>query len=285
MRILITGAKGQLGISLQITDPHFHETKYIDFPDLDITINDSIYNIILAFSPDLIINCAAYTNVEQAEIDSDSAFKVNKNGIENLVDICNSRKIKLISISTDYVFGNGFNSPIFINSERNPLNIYGLSKKVGEDIILNNCNEYQLIRTSWLYSPYGKNFVKTIIGLLQLKPEIKIVNDQVGAPTDANNLAEFIWFSIAKNLSGVFQYSDSGIATWYDFAVAIKDLSKVYGKFHTDCKVLPTPSSTLNFKAKRPSYSCMDISKAWECGFKIEHWRHSLEKMLTRFFV
>ncbi|MBQ6310446.1 MAG: dTDP-4-dehydrorhamnose reductase [Bacteroidales bacterium] len=292
--ILITGANGQLGTSLALMansgDANFFFT---DVDTLDITDYKAVRNYMKANHIDIVINCAAYTNVDKAEDDRDMAFKINAEAPGNLAKACRIGNAALIHISTDYVFGKERSTlPRTEEVKPSPSGVYGESKLEGEKSIIaefegNDVSQkqvdrarYAIIRTAWLYSEYGKNFVKTMLSLLSAKDKANVVFDQVGTPTYAGDLAAVV-YRIALEMAcgyfrkvdnGIYNFTDEGVCSWYDFATAIAELS------NSDCKVLPCHSDEFPSKVKRPSFSVLDKSKIKQ-RFQIEipHWRESLK--------
>jgi len=241
-----------------------------------------------------IINCAGYTNVDQAEEDIETCNKINVLGAQNIARLCRNIGCKLIHISTDYIFDGKSDLPYTEEAVPNPQNVYGKSKLQAEIEISKLMNTYYIIRTSWLYGTNGKNFVKTMIDLMNTNSEIKVVNDQKGCPTNSADLAEAILKLIEKSESatslfgknsapnfGIYNYSNGGETTWFDFAQAINKFGKKYGKIEKDCNVISCTSEDFVQKALRPSYSVLNkdkISKALK--IKIPGWESSLEKYL-----
>ena len=230
------------------------------------------------YQPQYLINCAAYTAVDRAEQEKDLAFQVNAEAVGVLAAICKENHTKFIHISTDYVFDGTATAPYKEDSLTNPQSVYGASKLEGEKQALQFNPAAIIIRTSWVYSEYGKNFVKTMLKLLSEKDEISVVNDQVGSPTYAADLAEAIMQIISAPLwqAGIYNYSNEGIISWYDFAVAIKEL------IGSTCRINPIPTSQYPTAAKRPAYSVLDKSKIKQ-AFKIElkDWKQSLASCIA----
>ncbi|MBR5399853.1 MAG: dTDP-4-dehydrorhamnose reductase [Bacteroidales bacterium] len=292
--ILVTGANGQLGTSLALMansgDAHFFFT---DVDTLDITDYKAVRNYMKDNHIDIVINCAAYTNVDRAEDDRELAFKINAEAPGNLAKACRIGNAALIHISTDYVFGKERSTlPRTEEVKPSPSGIYGESKLEGERRIIAELEgngvpqkqadraRYAIIRTAWLYSEYGKNFVKTMLGLFSTKDKLSVVFDQVGTPTYAGDLAAVV-YRIAVEMAcgdfrkvdnGIYNFTDEGVCSWYDFATAIAELSG------SECKVLPCHSDEYPSKVKRPSFSVLDKSKIKQ-RFQIEipHWRESLK--------
>lgn len=283
--ILITGAKGQLGQKLYDLAVDFSSLNIIacDLPETDITDKKQIEKIFTQHRIDLIVNCAAYTAVDKAEDDAENAYKVNAFGPGFLAEIASQNKIKLIHISTDYVFDGSANTPYTETDIENPVSVYGKSKLEGEKLVLSNAPESVIIRTSWLYSEYGHNFAKTILRLATQKQSLNVVFDQVGTPTYAGSLANAI-LTIANNYfgnnlwqSGIYHYSDLGVCSWYDFAVFLLQENKIA------TPVFPVRSSEFVTKAQRPAYSVLDKRKIVDVyGIKIPYWTNSCRLMLKK---
>jgi dTDP-4-dehydrorhamnose reductase len=241
--------------------------------EANILNTDALKRVFETYKPDYSINCAAYTAVDKAEDDSEMAMKINKTGVENLSKLCAETGSILIHISTDFVFKGDVSSPRSEDSPAEPISVYGQTKLDGELAVMNLLDKYFIIRTGWLYSEYGNNFVKTMLKLGFEKDELKIIADQAGTPTYAMDLAACILNIIQSESTayGTYHYSNEGIASWYDFAKAIFDISG------TIVKVLPVKTEEYKTKATRPAYSVMDKSKIKSTfGMEIPYWRDSL---------
>lgn len=280
-KILVTGCNGQLGSSLRIAfegDPEI-EATYTDYDNLDITDREAVVRFLEDHRFDVVINCAAYTAVEKAETDEILCSALNTGAVGNLGEAAVKTGSKVIHISTDYVFsGQGFR-PYEENDEPYPQGIYGRTKLEGEGLLTSFCQNAIIIRTAWLYSEFGNNFVKTMLRLAETKPEISVVADQIGSPTYAGDLANAI-HSIIKHPEwhpGIYHFTDEGVASWYDFSKAIFELS---GK---EVKVNPIPTSTYPSAVKRPQYSVLSKRKIKRTyGLEIPYWRDSLAKCLRK---
>lgn len=279
MRILVTGAMGQLGREIRrLTESSEHTYIYTDVraaggvSSLDITdagaVNAAVQGV------DVIVNCAAYTDVNKAESDAEAAHKVNALAPAVLAEAAKAAGAMLIHVSTDYIFDGHTNVPYTEDAARNPLGVYGRTKMEGEDAIIKSGCRHLIFRTSWLYSNTGKNFFLTMTELTASKPELKVVVDQVGTPTYAYDLAYLITYIIEENIldmNGVYNYSDEGVCSWYDFAAEICSLLG-----HT-CRIVPCRSEEYPTPAERPHYSVLDKSKVKrDFGIEIPYWRHSL---------
>ena len=286
MNILVTGSNGQLGS--EIKDLAVNYTKFsfffMDLPELDICNNSQLNIFIKDYNINTVINCAAYTAVDKAEQDSEIAKKVNATGVLNLVDALEKVGGKLIHISTDYVFdGNNF-LPYQELDQVNPIGVYGNTKRSGELAVINSDIDAVVIRTSWLYSAYGNNFLKTMLRLGNEIDELGVIFDQVGSPTNASDLAktclDILVYSKEANINSkgnLYHYSNEGVASWYDFAISIMELGSV------NCKVKPIQTKDYPTLAKRPHYSVLNKSKI-KSDFKIEipYWRDSLAKCILK---
>lgn len=282
MNILVTGSNGQLGRSIQEQyknpdDQYF----FTDIDSLDICNIDAIEKYICDKNIDLIINCAAYTNVEKAEVETVLAENVNVKAVENLAKTAKKHDLFLFHISTDYVFGGVSNTPITEGDAPNPQSVYGRTKRQGELAILQEkCNAI-IIRTSWLYSEFGHNFVKTMLNIFDSRDVINVVIDQIGSPTYARDLAKAIVDIISgrkyKGREGIYHFSDEGLCSWYDFAVHIAKLSEKHS-----CKISPCYSSQFPSSVNRPAYSVLDKSKIKEVfGISVPYWADSLNDCIN----
>ena len=279
MKILVTGAMGQLGREIsKLADSTEHTYIYTDVrahegvAELDVTDAEAVNAAVQGV--DVIVNCAAYTDVNKAESDAEAAHKVNALAPAVLAEAAKAAGAMLIHVSTDYVFDGQANVPYTEDSVRNPLGVYGRTKMEGEDAIIKSGCRHLIFRTSWLYSTTGKNFFLTMSELTASKPELKVVVDQVGTPTYAYDLAYLITYIIEENLlarNGVYNYSGEGVCSWYDFATEICSLMG-----HT-CRIVPCRSEEYPTPAERPHYSVLDKSKVKrDYGIEIPYWRQSL---------
>ncbi|MFH2143787.1 MAG: dTDP-4-dehydrorhamnose reductase [Bacteroidota bacterium] len=288
--ILVTGSSGQLGNELKDISKlysDFFNFYFKDIEDLDITNYDQLDGFLKQNNINFLINCAAYTLVDKAEEDQKKAFLINQTGAKNLALVCQKYKIKLVHISTDYVFDGNSSVPYVENDKTNPNSVYGHSKLKGEEEILSECSEYLIIRTSWLYSVYGNNFVKTIIRLGKERDQLSVVFDQVGSPTNAEDLAlaliqivSKIEIGKVKFKSGIYHFSNEGICSWYDFAIKIHKLSGI------SCDIIPVETKDYPTLAKRPQYSVLDISKIkLDFGIEIDHWEKAIERCISKMLM
>lgn len=281
INILITGANGQLGNEMRnvsrLSDDHY---IFTDIAELDITNIEAIRKMVTLEDVDVIVNCAAYTNVDKAEDDTELADLINNKAVANLATVAKEADAQLIHISTDYVFGgNRHNTPITEDAVTNPLGVYGETKLRGEEAIHTIGCKYLIFRTAWLYSAYGNNFVKTMRRLTNERDTLNVVFDQVGSPTYAADLASIIYNVIENRLfsehQGIYHFSNEGAISWYDFAQAICELSGNH------CNILPCHSNEFPSKVTRPSYSVLDKTKVKnDFNIAIPYWKDSLIKCI-----
>jgi len=255
MKVLITGGKGQLGHELENILRQDGQTEAICLPkeSLDVTRVEEVQRVIAGFNPGVVIHAAANTNVDGCEIDQDKAYQVNALGTRNVAVAASKLGAKLVYISTDYVFNGRSTRPWMEFDSPDPVNVYGRSKLAGEQFTTNLSDKYFIVRTSWLYGRQGKNFAKTMLSLAREKTELAVVNDQVGSPTYAKDLAVFLIGLIQTELYGIYHYSNAGFCSWFDFA---KKIFEMAGLKHVRVR----PVSTEEFKrpAPRPAYSVLD---------------------------
>jgi len=286
MKVLITGSNGQLGSEIRDLYTNYENIEFVfkDFPELDISDLDSVNSLIIDKKINTVINCAAYTAVDKAEENIELAERVNSIGVSNLVKVLDKVNGKLIHISTDYVFDGTNSHPYKESDPVSPIGIYGKTKRAGELILINSKIDAIVIRTSWLYSSFGNNFVKTMLGLGKDKNSIDVISDQIGTPTYAKNLAkiclEILLISDSEKISKkgkIYHYSDEGVASWYDFAVLIMELSEL------NCKINPILTKNYSTLAKRPHYSvlCKEKIKS-DFDIDIPHWKESLKECIIK---
>jgi dTDP-4-dehydrorhamnose reductase len=279
--IIVFGASVQLGQCLK-TVASTHRLTTIYFPpesEADILNKDALKKVFDTYKPEWCINCAAYTAVDKAEDDVELARKINKTGVENLSAFCLEYNSILIHTSTDFIFKGDKAAPLDEEDIAEPISVYGLTKLEGERAVTEKLEKYFILRTSWLYSEYGNNFVKTMLKLGNERDELKIIADQIGTPTYATDLAECILqiISVKSNDYGTYHYSNEGVASWYDFAKAIFDISE------TKVKVLPISTSEYPTRAARPAYSVMSKSKIKRAfNIEIPYWRDSLITCISK---
>ena len=280
--ILVTGSTGQLGSEIKFLSKEFPSCKFVftSRKELPIENSESMQSFFETNKIDYCINCAAYTAVDKAESEKEKAYSINSDAVGDLARICLENQTKLIHISTDYVYDGSLNIPLKEDGKLAPINVYGLSKLRGEELALINNPSTLIIRTSWVYSSFGNNFVKTMLRLFNDKEEISVINDQLGSPTYAAGLADVIMKVISKieegnSINGILNYCNSGITNWYEFAEEIKILT------NSKCKIHPIPTSSYKTAAKRPPYSVLDTSKIQELLLlNIPPWNDSLKKCI-----
>tara|TARA_R110002049_G_scaffold51245_4_gene145073 strand:- start:12850 stop:13707 length:858 start_codon:yes stop_codon:yes gene_type:complete len=279
--ILVTGGNGQLASCIKDVEKQYDDLNviYTDYLELDICDLKQVQVFFKANKQiDYCINCAAYTAVDKAETEIDKAFEINATGAKNLALACNEFGVILIHISTDFVFDGKKNKPYIETDVANPISVYGASKLQGEIEIQQILKEHFIIRTSWLYSEYGQNFMKTMLRLAETRDEISVISDQIGTPTYAGDLAEIIIQIINTKTEkyGIYHYSNLGVVSWYDFAKAVFEDSK------RDVKVVPIKTKSYPTLAKRPKYSVLNQTKTKET-FKvtIQLWKDSLKKAIA----
>ncbi|MEK6790891.1 MAG: dTDP-4-dehydrorhamnose reductase [Deltaproteobacteria bacterium] len=287
MKILVTGANGQLGTDLAARlDKSGAGVVALDREGLDVSDARAVARVVGSSKPDAIINCAAYTKVDLAQTERDKAFSVNRDGPANLADAAKDAGAQLYHISTDFVFDGKKSSPYNEDDEAAPLSVYGESKLGGEIEIARRMSEYAIIRTSWLYGASGSNFVKTILKLASERERLTVVYDQVGAPTSTADLSEAIIALMKKRFdgnapSGVYHFANEGVASWYDFAVAILNEARSRGLSLNCRSIEPILSKDYPTSARRPAYSVLDKTKIKKaCGLVIPHWTASLKNMM-----
>lgn len=283
MKVLVMGSRGQLGSELEQCHPQNWETCWRDLDECDLTSAEAVDATFASIEPDLVINAAAYTAVDNAESEHEAAFRVNADAVAHLVRSAIEYEVRLIHISTDFVFDGASPHPYKPDAQVNPLSVYGTSKARGEAYVTDLYpHNSVIIRTSWLYSRHGTNFVKTMLRLLAEHETVNVVADQIGSPTSARGLADAIWkIAAIPGVSGIYHWSDSGVASWYDFACAIKEEALALGLLRRAAAVLPIPTADYPTPAKRPPCCVLDKSATWELlDYKSPHWREALRSML-----
>lgn len=291
MNILVSGANGQLGRGMRIVSnestDHWHFTDTVSDNNLqtkilDITDINTVRQYVLREKISCIVNCAAYTNVDKAESEPLLCSKLNTDAVENLAKMMKQVNGLLVHISTDYVFGgDSYNTPCKEERKGTPTGVYGKTKLLGEEVIKEVGCEHIIIRTAWLYSEFGKNFVKTMLNLTATKPELKVVFDQCGTPTYALDLAETIYKIVSERRfegnSGIYHYSNEGVCSWFDFTKMIAEYAR-----HTACNIQPCHSSEFPSLVKRPAYSVLDKTKIKQTfGLTVPYWTDSLRKCIA----
>jgi len=281
IKVLITGTNGQLGSELRAIcfDSEHVKYSFIGRSEMDLEKTDQIQEVLAQYSPDFIVHTAAYTAVDLAEDHPEIADKVNHLASLEIAKYCQANHCKMLYISSDYVFKGDANTPLKEDYPTNPVNKYGESKLKGEVAVLAAFPQAIIIRTAWVYSVFGKNFVKTMINLMRNGKEVRVVNDQIGSPTYAGDLAEVIKHIVTLGYwePGIYHYSNKGEVSWYDFAVVVRDFSKL------DCEIIPIPSKEYPTLAQRPAYSLLNNNKIKKTfSVEIPNWQDSLKKMLMR---
>lgn len=281
-KVLITGAGGQLGYELQRTVPEGYEVIAASRADLDISDASAVRAFIAQYQPDAIINAAAYTAVDKAEEARDQATAINETGARNLAQAAVEHQIKLLQVSTDFVFSGDAHSPILVSATCQPQGFYGESKLKGEEAIQEILGgQAFIIRTAWLYSSHGNNFVKTMLRLMGERDQLGVIADQVGSPTWAHGLAVALWQALANDATGMHHWTDAGVASWYDFAQAIMEEGEAMGLLAKQIELKPLTTADYPTPASRPAYSVLDKTTTWQAlGLSGEHWRVALRKMM-----
>lgn len=279
--VLVSGKNGQLGYELQqLAAAHpLLEFVFADRHTLDVSVTQSIEQAFEAYQPAVFINCAAYTAVDKAETEQSAALAANATGVATIARCCKQYNTLLLHVSTDYVFNGNGTKPYQPDDATDPVNYYGYTKWQGEQLALQNNERTVIIRTSWVYSTHGNNFVKTMLRLMKDRTDLNVVSDQVGSPTYARDLAEAI-LRIAEQpdaTPGIYHYSNEGVLSWFDFAVAIRDLAQL------PCTVHPIPTTAYPTPAKRPAYSVMDKQKiAATFHLPLKPWKESLQDCMAK---
>lgn len=278
MKLLITGASGQLGQALQAVVPNYVDVVAATSAVLDIGDADAVATYVGAEKPNVLINAAAYTAVDKAEVDADAAFRINGDAVGYLSRAAVAAGARLVHVSTDFVFDGEAGRPYAPDAATAPLGVYGASKLRGEQ----QAGEGALIvRTAWVYGSRGANFVRTMLRLMAERDELRVVADQIGTPTWATSLADGIWKLAAAEARGIYHYTDSGAASWYDFAVAIQEEALVLDLLDRAIPVVPIPSSAYPTPARRPHYSVLDKEATSALIGVPPHWRANLRQMLA----
>ena len=281
MNILVTGANGQLGNEMQVLarENLQHTYFFTDVQELDICDEQAVYAYVSEHKIDIIVNCAAYTAVDKAEDNVELCDKLNNIAPGYLARAAQANGAAMIQVSTDYVFDGTAHIPYTEEEPTCPASVYGSTKLAGEQNVMDHCEKAMVIRTAWLYSIYGNNFVKTMIRLGQERDSLGVIFDQIGTPTYANDLAQAIFAAINKGVvRGIYHYSDEGVCSWYDFTIAIHRLAGI-----ASCKVKPLHTADYPAKAPRPHYSVLDKTKIKDTfGIEIPHWEESLKRCINQ---
>ena len=281
-KVIITGADGQLGYELQRTVLAGYECIAANRQMLDITDANAVKAFVAEHQPSAIINAAAYTAVDKAEEDTAQAIAINTHGAANLAMAAKANTCKLVQISTDFVFDGKACSPYSVDAETHPDGYYGKTKRDGDNKVVEILlDDALIIRTSWLYSAHGNNFVKTMLRLMAERESLGVIADQVGTPTWANSLATAVWQSIKLDTKGIHHWSDAGVASWYDFAYAIMEEAVAIGLLKNTISLNAITTADYPTPASRPCYSVMDKTDTWQAlQMRSDHWRVALRKML-----
>lgn len=277
MRILVTGVKGQLGFDVvNELEKRGHEAVGVDIEEMDITDAVSVDKVISEAAVDAVIHCAAYTAVDAAEENQEICRKVNVDGTQNIATVCKKLGIKMMYISTDYVFDGEGTRPWEPDDERQPLNVYGQTKYEGELAVQNTLDEYFIVRIAWVFGINGKNFVKTMLNLAKSHDHLTVVNDQYGSPTFTYDLAKLLVDMIVTDKYGIYHATNEGICTWYEFAC------EIFRQAGVEVDVQPVTSDAFPVKAKRPSNSRMSKDKLEQNGFhKLPTWQNAVERYVA----
>lgn len=281
MNILVTGANGQLGNEMQVLarENLQHTYFFTDVQELDMCDEQAVYAYVSEHKIDIIVNCAAYTAVDKAEDNVELCDKLNNIAPGYLARAAQANGAAMIQVSTDYVFDGTAHIPYTEEEPTCPASVYGSTKLAGEQNVMDHCEKAMVIRTAWLYSIYGNNFVKTMIRLGQERDSLGVIFDQIGTPTYANDLAQTIFAAINKGVvRGIYHFSDEGVCSWYDFTIAIHRLAGI-----ASCKVKPLHTADYPAKAPRPHYSVLDKTKIKDTfGIEIPHWEESLKRCINQ---
>jgi len=283
MRILMTGAAGQLG---QAAQPEFaakgHEVIAVARAELDLSVPDTVADAVAGYNADWIINCAAYTQVDKAEAEAELAFRVNRDGARAVAAGAKQSGSRLLHVSTDFIFAGNQSLPYGEDDAGRPLNVYGQSKWEGEQAVRALMPEALIVRTAWVYGGHGNNFVKTMLRLMAEREEIRVVDDQIGTPSWTADIVTAMRTLVEKDLSGTWNFTNEGVASWFDFAHAIISIATQLGHAGKLRRLLPIPGREYPAAAKRPNYSVLNKEKIRQVlGYEIPHWRDSLHTMLT----
>lgn len=287
MKVLITGANGQLGYALQKTSREFSAEQSLEVialtrADMDLSQPQTVSSILDAYIPDAVINAAAYTAVDKAESEHSLAQKINADAVQQMAMWCEKNRKTLLHVSTDFVFDGKKSSPYDTDDQTNPTSVYGQTKQQGEVFALSECENTYIVRTGWVYGEHGANFVKTILRLAKEREHLGIVSDQIGTPTYAIHLAQMLWqLVLQKPSQKIWNFSDAGIASWYDFAIAIVNEAEIIGLLDRKPIIKPIASSDYPTPAQRPAFSVLNKKNTWDAlSITPVHWQDALIKML-----
>ena len=277
MKILVTGAQGQLGSEV-VSELELRKIPHIgvEISDMDITCEMSVFDCLRLHEPSCVIHCAAYTAVDKAESEPDLCMRVNADGTEYIAAACLATNSKMIYISTDYVFGGDGDTPHEIDSPKSPLSVYGKSKLAGEEAVKRILEKYYIVRTSWVFGKNDNNFVKAMLRLAQTRDEINVVSDQVGSPTYTSDLAILLCDMALAEKYGIYHATNEGFCSWAEFA---EEIMRLVG---SECKIIPIPSEQYPAKAARPKNSRLSKASLAEAGFsRLPDWKDALERMFV----
>jgi len=282
-KILITGAGGQLAQDLIASAPKSAAITAVSRAQLDIGDRASVDEITDRLAPAVILNAAAYTAVDRAESEAEQAYRVNRDGPAHLAAAARRLGARLVHVSTDFVFDGGAGRAYRPEDPTDPIGVYGASKRAGEVAVREIDETALIVRTSWVYSPHGANFMKTMLRLMASRPEVRVVADQIGAPTSAATLAQALWDLVDLDARGLFHFADAGVASWYDFAVAIAEDALTAGLLPAPVRVTPITTADYPTPARRPAFSLLDRTATWALlGGPRAHWRVALREVLAR---
>lgn len=279
--VLVTGAGGQLATELVRTAPASASVIALSERDLDITDAAAVEREVLRHRPQAIINAAAYTAVDRAESEPDQAFLVNRDGAAAVAEAAHRHNAFLVHISTDFVFEGSGSQPYVPESMPHPISVYGASKLAGDMAVRHACVSAAIVRTAWVYASHGRNFVLTMLKLMRERGHVRVIADQVGTPTNARGLAGCCWRLVDLKLGGLYHWTDAGVASWYDFAVAIAEIGVATGVLHAMPTVEPIRTVDYPTPARRPAYGVLDKTSTWQAlGLTAPHWRVPLWRTL-----
>ncbi|MCK5888703.1 MAG: dTDP-4-dehydrorhamnose reductase [Methylococcales bacterium] len=284
MKIVVIGKSGQLAWELDQLNTE-HEVICLGRTDIDITDKAKLYETLSQLAPQAVINASAYTAVDLAETEQEQAHLINATAVGYLAEVCQQLSLHLTHVSTDFVFSGNSGTPYLPNEPYAPLGVYGDSKAQGEQQLLQHISEQScIIRTSWVYSSHGQNFVKTMLRLMAEKPELGVISDQIGSPTYAKGLAQACLMAAENKVNGIHHWSDAGVASWYDFAVAIQEIGLSLRLLDKAIPIKPITAKDYPTPAKRPSYSVLDKTSLAEAFAELPpvHWQTQLHKMMEK---
>lgn len=282
MKALITGAAGQVGRELVEASPAGWTVAALTRAELDIGDAAATQEAVKAIGPQIVFNAAAYTAVDKAESDSESAFHINRDGAENVARASAAAGARLVHISTDFVFDGRTGTPYRTDAPTGPASVYGASKLAGERAVAQAAPDALIVRSAWVYAARGSNFLRTMLRLMAERPVVRVVSDQIGTPTSAVTLAHTLWALAGRGAQGLFHVTDAGAASWYDFAQAIAEEATAAGILAGEPAVEPIATADYPTPAQRPAYSVLDKSATWALlGEPADHWRVALRRVLA----